>query len=82
MILLKSLEAAGLQDGDQLTAVVGEIKLASTATAFALWCCGGDGVVTWGNPGGAGDSSAVQEQLSHRTGIFCYPGRWISRDMG
>ena len=57
------LEAAGLQDGDQLTAIVGEAKLAATRYAFALWCCGGDRVLTWGNPGSGGDSSAVQDQL-------------------
>ena len=59
----ESLEAAGLQDGDQLTAVVGEAKLAATAYAFALWCSGGDRVLTWGHSGGGGDSSAVQDQL-------------------
>jgi hypothetical protein len=53
------LWAAGLEDGDQLTAIVGQAKLAATETAVALWCCGGDGVVTWGDS----DSSAVQDQL-------------------
>ena len=57
------LEAAGLQDGAQLTAVVGEAKLAATRYAFALWCCGGDRVLTWGHRGRGGDSSAVQDQL-------------------
>ena len=42
------LEAAGLQDGAQLTAVVGEAKLAATRYAFALWCCGGDRVLDMG----------------------------------
>ena len=55
------LWAAGIEDGDQLTAIVGQAKLAATETAFALWYCGGDGVVTWGNSGD--DSSAVQDQL-------------------
>ena len=32
--------------------------------AFALWISGGS-VVTWGNPKGGGDSSAVQDQLRH-----------------
>eukprot|EP00435_Cladocopium_sp_Y103_P043871 s1863_g12.t1 len=59
----QSLQAAGLQDGDHLTAIVGEVKLASTRKAFAAWCCGGDGVVTWGDPGFGGDSSEVQGQL-------------------
>ena len=57
------LEAAGLQDGDQLTAIVGEAKLAATRYAFALWCCGGDRVLTWGHLDFGGDSSAVQDQL-------------------
>ena len=46
----ESLEAAGLQDGDQLTAIVREAKLAASQSAFALWCCGGDRVLTWGDP--------------------------------
>ena len=57
------LEAAGLQDGAQLTAIVGEAKLAATRYAFAVWCCGGDRVLTWGNPLSGCDSSAVQDQL-------------------
>ena len=59
----ESLEAAGLQDGDQLTTVVGEAKLAATESAFALWCSGGDRVLTWGGDGCGGDSSAVQDRL-------------------
>ena len=57
------LQAAGLQDGDNVTAVVGQAKLAADQRAFALWCSGGDGVVTWGNPVYSGDSSRVQDQL-------------------
>eukprot|EP00435_Cladocopium_sp_Y103_P068286 s76_g31.t1 len=58
-----SLQAAGLSDGDHLTAIVLEAKLAATATTFALFCSAGDRVVTWGNPDCGGDSSAVQDQL-------------------
>ena len=58
-----SLQAAGLEDGDQLTAIVLETKLVATASAFALFCSGGDRVVTWGSPAYGGDSSEVQEQL-------------------
>ena len=54
---------AGLQDGDQLTAITGQARLEANACAFALWCSGGQGVVTWGNPRYGGDSSAVQNQL-------------------
>ena len=59
----QSLEDAGLKDGDQLTAIVGQANLASTDKAFASWCCGGDSVVTWGDAHSGGHSSAVQDQL-------------------
>merc|ERR1740129_86127 len=55
-----SLQAAGLQDGHHLTAIVLEAKLAATAAAFAFTCSGGDRVVTWGQPHWGGDSSEVQ----------------------
>ena len=58
-----SLQAAGLQDGLHLTAVVLEAQLATTDVAFALFCPGGDRVVTWGQPNQGGDSSEVQDQL-------------------
>ena len=58
-----SLQAAGLEDGDHLTAIVLEAKLAATAAAFALFCSGGDRVVTWGHPKSGADSSEVQDQL-------------------
>ena len=56
-----SLQAAGLEDGDHLTAIVLEAKLAAAAEAFALYCFGGDRVVTWGLEVGGG--SKVQDQL-------------------
>ena len=59
----EAVEAAGLQDGDQLTAIARKAHLAASGQAFALWCCGSDGVVTWGDPNDGGDSSAVQHQL-------------------
>eukprot|EP00435_Cladocopium_sp_Y103_P054694 s1678_g17.t2 len=58
-----SLQAAGLEDGDHLTAIVLEAKLAATATALALFCSGGDRVVTWGSQDCGGDSSEVEDQL-------------------
>ena len=61
-----SLQAAGLEDGDHLTAIAVEAKLAATDAAFALYCSGGDRVVTWGKPDYGdygGDSSQVQDQL-------------------
>eukprot|EP00435_Cladocopium_sp_Y103_P062881 s551_g24.t1 len=61
--LKESLQAAGLRDGETLTAVVQKINIASTDLAFALWCCGGSKVVAWGKPQRGGDCSAVQDQL-------------------
>ena len=58
-----SLEAEGIQDGDFLTAVPLQAQLAANDRAFALWCPGGDHVVTWGDPEFGADSSAVQDQL-------------------
>ena len=58
----KSLDALGILDGDCLTAIAQQSKLAATHEAFALWCCGG-GVVTWGDAAFGGDSSSVQERL-------------------
>ena len=58
-----SLQAAGLESSNHLTAIVLEAKLAATSTAFALYYSGGDRVVTWGKPDSGGDSSEVQDQL-------------------
>jgi hypothetical protein len=59
----ESLQAAGLQDGDQLTAIAIPAKVAATDQAIALWCCGGHRVVNWGKPDRGGDSSEVKDQL-------------------
>ena len=59
----KSLQDAGLEDGDHLTAIAVEAKLAATEFAFALFCPGGGKVVTWGDPNYGGDSSEVQDRL-------------------
>ena len=58
-----SLQSARLEDGDNLTAIVIHPRVAATALAFALFCSGGNRVVTWGHPGYGGDSSGVQDQL-------------------
>ena len=61
---VKSLQAAGIEDGDNITAFAQQkVQLASTGGAFALWRCGGDTVVTWGAQDSGGDVSAVQDQL-------------------
>eukprot|EP00435_Cladocopium_sp_Y103_P035696 s2096_g9.t1 len=58
-----SLQAAGLEEGDHLTAIVVEAKIATAGRAFALFCSGGNQVVTWGEAASGGDSSEVQDQL-------------------
>ena len=40
----------GSKDGDTITAIAFEAQLAATGEAFALYRCGGDRVLTWGNP--------------------------------
>ena len=57
------LHAAGIRDGDQLTAIAQQAKLAATGRAFALWRIGRDSVVAWGDPEYGGDSSMVRDQL-------------------
>jgi len=57
------LRLYGLQNGDSITAVAQQPKIAATRRAFALWCDGGNIIVTWGDPERGGDSSTVQHQL-------------------
>ena len=59
----KSLEAAEVSDGDHLTAVVQQVRLASTAGAFALWSEGGDKIVTWGHKKVTSNCAAIQDTL-------------------
>ena len=63
--LSQPLQAAGIEDGDHLTAVAQQPRVTRTNSAFAVWCCGGDGIVTWGDPEWGGDSSGVQDQLKN-----------------
>ena len=58
----ESLQWCGVQNGDHLTAIVLEAK-PQVEEAFALWCYGGDKILTWGNPEFGGDNSQVQDQL-------------------
>ena len=58
-----SLQDSGVQDGEHLTAVAQQVKIAASFRAFALWCSGGNQVVAWGNPDFGGDCSAVKDQL-------------------
>ena len=61
----ESLRLSGLQDGESLTAVAQQPKLAATWFAFALWCIGADRVITWGDQDKGGDSFRVQHQLKN-----------------
>ena len=61
----ESLRLYGLKDGDSLAAVAQQPKIAATGSAFALWCEGGNRLVTWGDPYNGGDSSQVQAQLQN-----------------
>ena len=63
--LTDSLQAAGLQDGEHLTAVAQEVQVAASRRAFVLWCFGADRAVSWGDPDHGGDCSAVQDQLQY-----------------
>ena len=67
---LLRLLSEGLREEECLTAVVLQAKLATEKMgpcgeggAFALWCSGGNRIITWGHPDYVADSSAVQDQL-------------------
>jgi hypothetical protein len=68
-----SLQAAGLVDGDHLAAIVLEAKLVTEGTTFALFCSGGDRIVTSGleSPRSAEGCPA---DSSNCAGICCDPG--------
>ena len=57
------LKAAGVQDGEHLTAVAQRARVTATREAFAVWCCGGNWVVTWGNIKSGRNCSLVKDQL-------------------
>ena len=59
----EGLHSAGLRDGGHITAIAIQRQVAASRAAFAFWCCGGDKVITWGDPECGGDSSEVQDQL-------------------
>ena len=50
--LTEPFEAAGINEEDgltSLTAIALQPRLQATFGAFALWCAGGDRIVTWGD---------------------------------
>lgn len=59
----ETLQSLDLEDGCQVAAISLQAKVSATRLAFAFWCCGGDRIITWGNPVMGGDSSAVQDRL-------------------
>ena len=71
---MESLEAAGLQDRDWLTAVVAHAKLAATRRDFALCRCGGERVPAWGDPNSGWCSPTSAEECTadsgHRWSIY------------
>ena len=70
----ESLQAAGVQDGEHLTAVAQRTILAASPAAFALWCCGDDQIVAWGDfeSGGCGKLQLrnVQQVQATTNGAF------------
>ena len=68
--LFSSIEKTKLHDGAQLTAIVGAVSVVATSYAFALWCVGGDQVVTWGHPCYGGDNREVLDQLRRVERVF------------
>lgn len=67
--LRQSLDAVGLCDGSRVSAVVQTPDMVATDTAFALWCVGDSGVVTWGNPTSGGETRFLLATLL-ATNIF------------
>eukprot|EP00438_Fugacium_kawagutii_P035126 Skav218766 [mRNA] locus=scaffold1372:238187:253819:- [translate_table: standard] len=59
---MESLELAGLKDGDAISVVAQQPKVAATGRAFALWSGAGQ-TVTWGDSDAGGDCSRVQDHL-------------------
>ena len=43
----ETLQHEGLENDDSVTAIAQQPKIVATSCAFALWCVGGDRVVTW-----------------------------------
>ena len=71
----ESLTAA-LEEGDSVTALAVPLRMAATDQAFALWRCGDEKLVTWGDAGHGGDSSAVSG-LSKWLMIFLKFSQWM-----
>ena len=68
-----SLRLSGLQDGDCIAAVAQQPKIATSGSAFALWCVGGDRIVTWGEAHNGADSSTIRRELRSGLCLCCDP---------
>ena len=53
----------GFQDGDSFTAVAQQPKIAATRVAFALWCAGGNRIITWGHPNYGDSLTALESEI-------------------
>ena len=61
---LETIQSAGLHDGDSVTAVAQQARLAATQKAFAAIRVDGR-VVAWGDPASGGDCSRVKTELTN-----------------
>lgn len=86
----QSLEAAGIQENDHLTAIPQKANISATKRnveggAFALWCTS-DKVITWGSPQVVGALQSAAQGRSgdseHRECLCCDLARWVGCDMG
>ena len=59
----ESLLAAGIQDGDHLMAIAQQAGLEGTTKALAIWCFGGNRIVTWGHPDYGADCFAIVKSV-------------------
>ena len=61
---LETIQSAGVQDGDSVTAVAQQERLAATQKAFAAFLVDGR-VVGWGDPASGGHCSRVQNEVTN-----------------
>eukprot|EP00438_Fugacium_kawagutii_P026135 Skav233832 [mRNA] locus=scaffold2623:51345:53682:- [translate_table: standard] len=73
----ESLERVGLQDGDEITAVAQQPKVATTSRAFALWYEAGSRVICWGNPA-SGANTIVADRVHEWTNVHKVCSTWAA----
>ena len=74
----ESLQSAGVENGSCIAAIAQQPKIAATQSAFALWCAGGDRIVTWGKSDSGGNSTAVQDQLRNVQQVHATSGAFAA----